>query len=62
MDWFYGQHFPNFADTNRSFLNLALFDNRATNQAGTTCATTTGTCYSRALILTLAETAKMASI
>lgn len=64
LDWFYGQHFPSFADNQNGNLNLSLavFDNRATNQDGTTCATTTGTCYSRPLILKLDETTMTASI
>jgi arylsulfate sulfotransferase len=64
QDWFFGQHFPNFAEgeTGASPFRLALFDNRATNQDGTTCATTTGTCFSRALLLRVDESAMTASI
>ena len=62
MDWFYGQHFPTFAGKENGKTRLAVFDNRATNQAGTTCATETDHCYSRAVIFELDEVAKTASV
>lgn len=63
-DWFFGQHFPHFAEgeSGGNPFQLLVFDNRATNQAGSTCATTTGTCFSRALELKVDELAKTASI
>jgi len=63
-DWFFGQHFPNFAEgeTGSSPFRLALFDNRATNQDGSMCASTTGTCFSRALLLRIDEATMAATI
>jgi arylsulfate sulfotransferase len=62
MDWFYGQHFPTFAEKENNRTRLAIFDNRATNQSGTTCATETDHCYSRAVIFEIDEGAKTASV
>ena len=62
MEWFYGQHFPTFAEKENSKTRLAIFDNRATNQPGTTCASETDQCYSRAVIFEIDEVAKTASV
>lgn len=64
QQWFYGQHFAVFADNTQlqSPISLALFDNRATNSAGTTCETDNGVCYSRAVILRIDESAMSATI
>lgn len=63
LDWFYGQHFPVLLPSSApGALSLAMFDNRATNQDGTMCATDNGSCYSRALILNVDEGTRVASV
>jgi len=63
QDWFFGQHFPTFAgNASAGVFPLALFDNRAASNFGSICATTSNTCYSRALILSLDETARTANV
>jgi len=62
FDWFYGQHFPTFAEPVLGRrIRLSVFDNRAINQDGSTCSSL-GACYSRALILEVDEDAKTANI
>lgn len=63
FDWFYGQHFPTLiASDTPGTIALAMFDNRAINQDGSACATDTGTCFSRPLIVDLDERNRTATI
>lgn len=63
FDWFYGQHFPTLVTSNTpGAIALAMFDNRAINQDGSACATDTGTCFSRPLIVNVDERSRTATI
>lgn len=63
--WFYGQHYPNILQINGSQITLALVDNgnlRILDDTGTTCGIGTApSCYSRAAIFQVDESARTAT-
>jgi arylsulfate sulfotransferase len=59
--WFYNQHFPNLVQTSGSTQQIAMYDNGDTrpDSSGQPCTTT---CYSRAIIMNIDESARSAQI
>jgi len=62
-DWFFGQHFPEVVKAlPGGKMSISVFDNRATSQDGVSCATESGTCFNRPVIVNIDEKARTASL
>jgi hypothetical protein len=64
IDWFYNEHYPSLATNDGPVFDLALFDNgntRPMDNTGTVCGAVLP-CYSRAVLMTVDESAKTATL